>query len=85
MFKPAPKLVLNFHLKGFPSSSSSSFMQQHEATIIMGSVNESRNETTTISELKLDDNISLPPPIVVRGKSNVVVLVASYGAINSLG
>jgi HKD family nuclease len=81
MLKPTPKFVLNLHLKGF---SSSYFMQQHEATIIMGSANESRNETTTNFKLKLDDNISPPPPIVARSKSNVVV-VASYGAIDSLG
>ncbi len=35
--------------------------------------------------MKLDDNISpLPPPRVAKSKSNVVV-VANYGAINSLG
>jgi hypothetical protein len=40
LLKPIFKLVLNFHLKGFPSSSSSSSMQQqHEAIATMGHAN----------------------------------------------
>jgi hypothetical protein len=50
----------------------------------MGSVNESRNDVPTNSNLKLDDNIP-PPPRVALGKSNVVVFAANYGAIDSLG
>ncbi len=36
------------------------------------------------SKLKLHDNIPPPSPIVALGKSNVVVVVANYGAIDSL-
>jgi hypothetical protein len=50
----------------------------------MGSVNGSRNEAPTNFNLKLHDNIP-PPPRVALGKSNVVVVGANYGAINSLG
>jgi hypothetical protein len=44
LLKPIFKLVLNFHLKGFPSSSSSSsssssMQQQHEAIATMGHAN----------------------------------------------
>jgi hypothetical protein len=42
------------------------------------------NKALTNFELKLNDNIP-PPPIVALGKINVIVVVANYGAINSLG
>ncbi len=58
--------------------------QQHEATTIVGSANESRNEVPTNPELKLDNNISSPLPRIAPSKSNVVSVVASYGAIDSL-
>ncbi len=43
------------------------------------------NKALTNFELKLNDNIPPPPPIVALGKINVIVVVANYGAINSLG
>jgi hypothetical protein len=50
----------------------------------MGSANRSCNEVPTNFELKLDNNILLPLPKVDLGKSNVVDVVANYGAIDSL-
>lgn len=49
----------------------------------MHSANGSRNEAPTNFKLKLDNNIP-PPPKVAPGKNNVVVVVANYGAIDSL-
>jgi hypothetical protein len=85
LLKLIPKLVLNLHLKGSPSSSSSSMQQQHEAITTMGSANKSCNEAPTNYELKFHNNIPPPPPKVVLGKSNVVDVVPNYGAIESLG
>jgi len=56
--KPSPKLVLNLHVKGFPSSSSS-MQQQQKATTTTRNANRSRNEVPTNSKLKLDNNILL--------------------------
>jgi len=79
------KLVLNLDLKGSTSSFSSSMQQQQEKTTTASSANRSRNEALINFELKLDDNIPPPPPIVALGKINVVIVVANCGAIDSPG
>ncbi len=56
--KPSHKLVLNLHLKSYPSSASS-MQQQQQATTTTHNANKSRNEIPTNFNLKLDNNILL--------------------------